>query len=119
MTTMSATFHKVRLDASWSTAPVQLVNWNSRADDPPPPPEPGGPLIPGDTGYGRAASLALQTMLNDQKRGLCLNCFGLHRTWQCPEIARNLFAPVLYRCNQCGDPIDHDGECSACAEWAR
>ena len=70
--------------ASWSTTPA-------RTDDPPTD-GPGGPLIPGDDGYGRAAAIALQTMLDDQKRGRCLNCGGEHRTWACPEIAALLFA---------------------------
>jgi hypothetical protein len=87
------------------TSAISFVNWNSRqaaswstaSADPPPDDGPGGPLIPGDTGYGSHAALALQTMLDAQKRGACLNCGQEHRTWQCPEIARALHAPEPWK----------------------
>jgi hypothetical protein len=49
---------------------------------------------------------------------VCANCHRTHHTWQCPEIYALLFAPVRYLCDDCGDPINHDGVCPACQEVA-
>lgn len=80
----TATFHK-----------VHLVNWNSRTDDPPPDDGPGGPLIPGDDGYGRAASR--QSLAIEAKIATCKNCAGIHHTQKCPEIAARLHAPEPWK----------------------
>lgn len=86
--------------ASWSTA-----SWSTASADPPTPlpedlpdPGPGGPGVPGDD-RPRSTNPApkrfdLQTMLAMQRQGLCLNCKGEHRTWQCPEIGDILFADI-------------------------
>lgn len=39
-------------------------------------------------------AVTLQSLLIDQTMRLCLNCGGEHRTWQCPQVARKLFAPA-------------------------
>lgn len=72
-----------------TTPTPTYVNWNSRLDtDPPPDDGPGGPLIPGDDGYGYHAARALKMLLDARARGRCLDCGGEHRTWDCPNVTR-------------------------------
>jgi hypothetical protein len=82
-----STFHKVNLDASWSTAPVAFYD--------PPPPDPGidtepelPPVYPEEGGY-----MLLDTVLTRQNQGRCVNCGGKHITYQCVEIGDLLLAP--------------------------
>jgi hypothetical protein len=95
MTTTSATFRKVQL-ASWSTRsadppvppPYSAASWSTVDDEPPPDDGPGGPLIPGDDGYGY-----LDTLRTRQDQGRCVPCGSAsHRSQQCPLIADILFA---------------------------
>ena len=90
----TATFHKVRLDASWSTSPIAFYD--------PPPPEPGidtdpePPVYPEPNGYA-----LLDTLRTRQDQGRCVPCgSAAHRSQECPLIADKLFA----RCPDCGEP---------------
>jgi hypothetical protein len=44
-------------------------------------------------GFRSPLAQTLQGLLDTQARRQCLNCGSDHRTWQCPEVARRLFAP--------------------------
>lgn len=121
----AATFRKVFLDASWSTAPVLAAD----------PPE--GPIIdqeppePPTHGPGSEWSL-LDTLQTRRDQGRCLNCGGGHITYQCPEIGTMLFAPETateriiakirtriahpHPCPGCGDLTAAD-RCPAYSEW--
>jgi hypothetical protein len=40
-----------------------------------------------------AAVQHVQDLLDRQRARVCVNCGGAHTTWQCPEVAKRLFAP--------------------------